>query len=335
MPHLQQYLFVSGNFCRLLSADKLKMKSKIRTLLVSTLLVTQFLFAQNIEKKFVTIDRVKIEYKTFGLEVRKGNEPVLVFESGVGGGGFEPIFEYLPKNVAGIEYGRNGLGASEIDTTIKTDVQVIKRLHKLLSTLEIKPPYLMVGHSLGGPFIRLYTSIYPNEVCGLVFIDPTDFMLTKDEDEKVRKSTSSLTGYRDIWTINMKTMSSDTAMPFGIRNEAKRELASSTPVFFKEYTSLPPLKNIPVSVLISYNKPIEFYETEMNKKLKLGINLVSWWKELDNLRISHYADMIKNNHDSKIILLPGYSHGIHYQDPKLVADAVSETYNNCLKTDKE
>ncbi len=100
-------------------------------------------------------------------------------------------------------------------------------------------------------------------------------MLTKDEDKKVKKSTSSLTGYRDIWTINLKAMSTDTAMPLGIRNEAKRELASSTPFFFKEYSSLAPLKNIPVAVLISYNKPIEFYETEMNKKIKVRHQLSS------------------------------------------------------------
>src|SRR5688572_6985708 len=113
------------------------MKSKIKTLLVITLLSTQLLFAQKVEKKFVTFDKVKIAYKTFNLETRKGNEPILVFESGMGGGNFEPIFKYLPKNVAGIEYGRNGYNESEIDTTIKSDVQVIERLHKLLSTLEI------------------------------------------------------------------------------------------------------------------------------------------------------------------------------------------------------
>ena len=311
------------------------MKSKIKTLLVITLLSPQILFAQEVEKKFVTIDKVQTAYKTFNLETRKRNQPILVFESGMGGGNFEPIFQYLPKHVAGIEYGRSGYSDSEIDTTIKSDVQVIERLHKLLSTLEIAPPYLMVGHSLGGPFIRLYTSIYPNEVCGLVFIDSTDFMLTKDEDEKVKKSTSSLTGYTDIWTINMKAISNDSTASLGIRNEAKRLLAANTPFFFKEYTSLPPLKNIPVTVLISYNKPIEFYETEMNKKLNLGINMVPWWKELDKLRIAHYADMIENNQDSRIILLPGYSHGIHHQDPKLVANAVSDTYNNSLKTDKK
>ena len=88
------------------------MKSNIKTFLVITLLSTQLLFAQKVEKKFVTIDKVKIAYKTFNLETRKENDRVLVFESGMGGGNFEPIFQYLPKNVAGIEYGRSGYSES-------------------------------------------------------------------------------------------------------------------------------------------------------------------------------------------------------------------------------
>lgn len=298
-------------------------------------LSTQFLFAQHSQKKSVKIDGVKITYKTFGRDTRKINEPVLVFESGVGGGSFEQVFEHLPKNITGIEYDRNGLGESAIDTTIKTDGQVIERLHKLLSTLEINPPYLMVGHSLGGAFIRLYASRYPDHVCGLVFVDPTDFMLTEKENDEAKKATSSLTGYREIWTINMKAMSADTSIPAGVRSETERELAASTPVFFKEYQQLAPLKDIPATVIISYNKPIEPYESEMNKKFNLGINILPWWKAFDDLRIKHYSDLIRNNHNSKMILLPGYSHGIHYQDPKLVANAVADTYNNCLVESEE
>jgi pimeloyl-ACP methyl ester carboxylesterase len=306
----------------------MNLKSKI--LFATLLFHAQFLFGQNTEKKSVVIDDAKISYKTFRFESRKENEPILVFESGVGGGSFEQIFQYLPQNITGIEYDRNGLGGSEIDTTIKTDMQIVERLHKLLSTLEIKSPYLLVGHSIGGAFIRLFASIYPNDVCGLVLIDPTDYMLRAAENEEVKKSTKSLTGYREIWTINMKAMSTDTSMPKGVRHETKRELAASTPVYFKEYQKLSPLKDIPVEIVISYNKPLESYEEDMNKKLKLGINIQPWWKEFDELRIKHYSDLIRNNHNSKIILLPGYGHAIHYQDPQLVADVVTDTYNKCL-----
>jgi len=309
-----------------------------------TLILISFLFQQfqgygqdKYATEFTTVDGKKMAYKSYGLKTRKSNDPVLVFESGLGGGkvNFEVLFPLLSQGTAGIAYDRNGIKESQADTTIKNDVDVVTRLHELLVTLKVTPPYLLVGHSLGGPLIRLFTSIYPNEVCGLVFIDPTDFLLTKDEDEKVKKLTSSLTGYRDIHIINLKAILSDSTASLGTRNEAKRLLDYNYPFFFKEYASLPPLKNIPVTVLISYNKPVEFYETEMIEKFKLGINLVPWWKELDLLRIAHYADMIKNNQHSKILLLPGYSHGIHHQDPKLVADAISDVYKNCLDVNKK
>ncbi len=271
-------------------------------------------------------------YKTFGLDERKANEPVVVFESGLGsgGGGYGSLFPFIQKNFSGIVYDRNGIGESEIDISIKTDADVIKRLHDLLATLKINPPYLLVGHSIGGPFIRLYASIYPNEICGLFFIDPTDFMLTKDEDSKVKLNTSSLTGYRELFAINLKNIINDPLTSNGFRNEAKRELNESSPDFFKKYQSLQPLKDIPVTVMISYNKHIEHYETELNENLKLGINLIPWWKELDELRINHYVEMIKNNNNSQLILLPRYSHGIHQQDPKIVAEALIDTYKKCL-----
>jgi len=311
---------------------------KIRSQLLLTLFsfITLAVNAQSIETKTIIIDQSTIAYKLLRPAVtRKSNEPIVVFESGVGGGGFEQLLEFLPGNITGIQYERNGIGQSTIDTTIQTDAQVVERLHKLLVTLQIKPPYLLVGHSLGGAFIRLFAAKYPGETCGLVFIDPTDFMLTAAENETAKKNSGSVTGYREIWTINLKAMSADTTMPAGVRYETKREYLASTPVYFKEYQLLPPLKDIPVTVIIAYNKPIEPYEEQMNQQLQLGINIKPWWKEYDHLRITHYNQMISNNHNSKVILLPGYSHGIHYQDPKLVANAVADTFAKCVETENK
>lgn len=308
----------------------IEMKSIIISVFITFFSIT-LVFSQASERKFISINNKQMAYKTFGLDERKANEPILVFESGLGsgGGGYGSLFPFIQKKHPGIVYDRNGIGESEIDTSIKTDEDVIKRLHDLLAALKISPPYLLVGHSIGGPFIRLYASMYPNEVCGLFFIDPTDFMLTKDEDSKVKINTSSSTGYRELFEINLKNIINDSSTSEGFRNEAKRELNESSPEFFKRYKSLQPLKDIPVTVMISYNKHIEDYETKMNEKLKLGINLIPWWKELDELRIKHYAEMIKNNSNSQLVLLPRYSHGIHQQDPKIVAEALSGIYEKC------
>jgi pimeloyl-ACP methyl ester carboxylesterase len=47
----------------------------------------------------------------------------------------------------------------------------VLELHVLLTKLNLKPPYVLVGASYGGIFVRLYTSLYTNEVAGLVLVD--------------------------------------------------------------------------------------------------------------------------------------------------------------------
>jgi hypothetical protein len=89
----------------------------------------------------------------------------------------------------------------------------------------------------------------------------------------------------------LSDMINDKNLGEGVKLEMKRELAVSEKHFFKEYADLPFLKNIPVTVFIAYNRPIERYEKEMNSKL--GINDRFWFDAYDQLRIKHYANLIK------------------------------------------
>lgn len=50
---------------------------------------------------------------------------------------------------------------------------MVKELKELLSEAQIKPPYILVGHSFGGVNMRMFATEYPNEVSGLVLIDST------------------------------------------------------------------------------------------------------------------------------------------------------------------
>jgi pimeloyl-ACP methyl ester carboxylesterase len=50
---------------------------------------------------------------------------------------------------------------------------VLGDLEKLLTALELKPPYVFVGHSWGGVISRLFTCAHPSDVVGLVFVDAT------------------------------------------------------------------------------------------------------------------------------------------------------------------
>ena len=68
-------------------------------------------------------------------------------------------------------YDRAGLGWSEIGSNPRTPQRIAEELHTLLENAGIEPPYVLVGHSIGGKHIRMFTELYPDEVVGLVFVD--------------------------------------------------------------------------------------------------------------------------------------------------------------------
>lgn len=58
-------------------------------------------------------------------------------------------------------------------------VDGVADLHALLSASKISGPYVLVAHSLGGTIAKLYASTYPDQVVGLVLVDPfSEFLKT-------------------------------------------------------------------------------------------------------------------------------------------------------------
>jgi len=69
-------------------------------------------------------------------------------------------------------YDRAGSGWSDPRKDVETPSRIVTDLHTLLETAGEKPPYLMVGASAGGLYVRLYQLDYPSEIVGLVLVDP-------------------------------------------------------------------------------------------------------------------------------------------------------------------
>jgi pimeloyl-ACP methyl ester carboxylesterase len=68
-------------------------------------------------------------------------------------------------------YDRAGFGWSEPDPSAPTLERTIRNLHTLLVNANIQGPYVLVGHSLGGVYMRKYAAEYPDQVAGMVLID--------------------------------------------------------------------------------------------------------------------------------------------------------------------
>ncbi|CAM2748348.1 alpha/beta hydrolase [Mycobacterium intermedium] len=56
-------------------------------------------------------------------------------------------------------------------TMPRTARDVVSDLHKLLGAAHVAGPYILVGHSLGGVFARLYAQTHPDDVRAILFVD--------------------------------------------------------------------------------------------------------------------------------------------------------------------
>ena len=77
----------------------------------------------------------------------------------------------LAERATVVTYDRPGYGKSQIGELPLHGEQTAKDLHILLEKLDIPKPYIIVGHSYGGSIARLYVSMYPEDIGGLVLED--------------------------------------------------------------------------------------------------------------------------------------------------------------------
>jgi pimeloyl-ACP methyl ester carboxylesterase len=100
--------------------------------------------------------------------------PTVLFEAGIGATNLN--WRHIQKTVARFtgtaSYDRSGLGFSNRCRTARTPGNIAAELHNLLEQAGIKPPYVLVGHSFGGLVMRRFALLYPEEVSGVVLVDP-------------------------------------------------------------------------------------------------------------------------------------------------------------------
>ena len=99
--------------------------------------------------------------------------PTVILESGLGNmsADWANVQPEVANTTRVCAYDRAGTGWSEPGPEPRDPRQIARELHTLLGNAGIDGPYVLVGQSFGGLYVRMYASKYPNEVEGMVLVD--------------------------------------------------------------------------------------------------------------------------------------------------------------------
>jgi len=117
----------------------------------------------------VTVDGVPMAFYASG-----SRGPTIVLEAG-SGGDHHSWLRVQPRLAAigcVVSYDRLDYGASGRSPRPRTAVIIAEQLRDGLTRAGFRPPYLLVGHSYGGALIRVFAARYPDDIVGLVLVDP-------------------------------------------------------------------------------------------------------------------------------------------------------------------
>ncbi|RYU93405.1 alpha/beta fold hydrolase [Emticicia agri] len=275
-------------------------------------------FTSDAQEKSVNVNGKNFAVFTKGLETRKPNSPVLVFENGmgVGIGSWNTVIDELAKSAPVFAYNRQGVEKSDKIYQMPTPKQTAENLKALLKTMNIPPPYVVVGHSMGGLYARSFAGYYPDEIAGLVFVDPADFTESKDDWNQIFREIGVPEKRIDEMMYNRlyqpkQVASRSDSLNFGPWSE-RQELAELRRTDFAVIKNLP-LPNVPVYFFVGgkFEVPVANRSTDYDHErffhVKNSKNIQRW------LQLIH-----SSSKGGALIYLANSGHYIHRDDAKAV-----------------
>lgn len=183
-------------------------------ILLVTLAFAGFLY-QNVsearDRRFNAMEGrlISVAGRKMHLDCTGEGSPTVVLDSGLGDTymSWRKVQPQIAKFTRVCSYDRAGLGYSDSSSRPRTSRVIAEELHALLQAGQVSPPYVLVGHSMGGFDVRMYASLYRSEVAGMVLVDASH----PDQENRMPPEVRKMEG---SWRREAELL--EYSMPFGI-----------------------------------------------------------------------------------------------------------------------
>jgi pimeloyl-ACP methyl ester carboxylesterase len=259
----------------------------------------------------------------------KNSNPTVILEAG-GGNIFATwslIQPELSKQTKVCSYDRSGYGFSEGTQDNRTNEDIAKELETLLANADVPGPYILVGHSIGGYYTRVFAKNNLKNTTALVFIDssheeqavkygydPNSMTIIEKAMEQLIYGSIRFGVARVVMTINPKLlgMPKDSlkynrglllSQTFVQKNKIKDDMITSMESA-NQVASARNFSNVPIRVLTGDHEKID---------PETWPEWLAWQKDLATLS-SNGSQTVVN----------GSGHYIHVDEPEVVINTIKE-----------
>ena len=216
--------------------------------------------------------------------------PTVVLDYGLGGpvNTWQGIFPEIAKFTRVVQYHRAGYGRSDAPWSPYSFTSAATQLRTMLQRANVPGPYVLVGHSLGNAHLRAFAHLFPDDVAGLVFIDPVNTRIFDNMTEKEKAE-------EEVWIKEFALRA-----PEGGRSELK--FLTTGERDFKELRSFRRPPDVPMVLLVAGRH-------EAGAK---------WSRSV----IEEYGPWIYESSEGGLVLDPESTHYIHRDNPGLVISSI-------------
>jgi pimeloyl-ACP methyl ester carboxylesterase len=237
--------------------------------------------------------------------------PTIVIDTGLGETyeSWEPVIESLSHDTRVCAYDRAGYGQSELGPMPRDSQRVADELNLLLINSGEEGPFLVIGHSLGGLNMQVFAASYPEQVVGVVLLDPSPLAWIMGKGfpelrELFRQEAAAMRNAADA-----AHASSD---PEEITNAAfLGTLASEFEQFFgntgRQVAAIRSFGQLPLTVIGATEPDPRFGESAQAFR--------QFWND-------ESRELAGKSEECRFILAEGSGHQIHLDAPKVVIDTI-------------
>jgi len=181
--------------------------------------------------------RLQTRAGTLEYVVSGNGAPTIVLLNGAGVTleGWRALYPDIERLGTVFAWNRFGVKDSDSPRLAQTGAVVVASLRELLRYAGLAPPYVLVGHSIGGLYANLFSRLHPAEVAGVLFIEATH-----PRDQEMLKEHKTRLG---------KTLENVLSLPQRLFRANLHSEIDSVPETVDEIAAAGPFPPVPVAVV--------------------------------------------------------------------------------------